>query len=233
MHQLRPSAERGHITLDWLDSHHSFSFGQYHDPRYMGFHALRVINQDIIAPGGGIATHSHQDMEIITYVLRGELAHKDSLGTIATIRAGEVQRMSAGRGISHSEYNASSTEPVELLQIWIQPEQNDIVPGYEQKDIGTTNHDGALQAIVRKGGGSGALDIHQDATLFRGLLKAGTAVNHALENNRAVWVQMIAGYASVSGEALSAGDAIGFVNTEALAFFAHGDAEFLLFDLSG
>ncbi len=231
MQTIRKSQDRGHVSLDWLDSRHSFSFGGYHDDRHMGFYDLRVINQDIIAPAGGFPTHSHKNMEIITYVLRGELAHKDSLGTVATIRAGEVQRMTAGRGISHSEFNASNTLPVELLQIWILPEQTDITPGYEQKDIGTSNHDGPLQTIVTKGGGNGVLNIHQDMTLLRGQLRAGEAVCYTLLNNRAAWIQMVAGRLTMNDEALLPGDATALTNQETLTFIAEENAEFLLFDL--
>lgn len=231
MQYIRPGVERGHVTLDWLDSRHSFSFGQYYDAKHMGFHDLRVINQDIIAPGGGFATHSHKDMEIITYVMRGELAHKDSLGTVATIRAGEVQRMSAGSGISHSEYNASAVEPVELLQIWLLPEQNGILPGYEQKDIGTANQAGPLQAIVTHGGGDGTLNVHQDMVLYRGLLKSGAMTSHVIPQNRAIWLQMVSGSLRVNDTQLMTGDALGLTEIDTAVFTAETDSEFLLFDL--
>ena len=231
MHYIRPSAERGHVQLDWLDSYHSFSFGHYHDPNHRGFSDLRVINQDIIAPGGGFPTHAHADMEIITYVLRGQLAHKDSLGTVATISAGEVQRMSAGSGIEHSEYNASKTEPVELLQIWILPEHRGIVAGYEQKNIGITNSKSPLQVIVQKGGGEETLNINQQITLYRGILNAAESTTYTLLPNRAVWVQIISGKIVVDGISLNQGDALGLTNIHSALIAAETASEFLLFDL--
>lgn len=175
---LRDRHERGHSNLGWLDSYFSFSFSNYYDPNHMGFRALRVINDDRIAPGAGFPTHGHRDMEIVTYVLQGSLEHKDSLGTGSVITPGEIQRMTAGSGIAHSEYNHSQEEPVHLLQIWILPEKSGLEPGYEQKPTGILDHPGQLQLIASRDGRDGSVLVHQDLSLYAAKLNAGDAVNY-------------------------------------------------------
>ena len=170
---VRKSEDRGHFAIDWLDSRHSFSFGEYYDPRHLGFSALRVINEDAIAPGGGFPTHPHKDMEIITYVLEGELEHKDSLGTGSVIRPGEVQRMSAGTGIRHSEYNPSPDQAARLLQIWLLPDKQGVAPGYEQKAFPASEREGRLRLVASPDGEDGSVRIHQNTKLYATLLKAG------------------------------------------------------------
>jgi redox-sensitive bicupin YhaK (pirin superfamily) len=203
---VRPAQERGRTALRWLDSYHSFSFGDYYDPAAMGFRSLRVINDDRVAPGTGFGMHPHRDMEIITYVLEGELRHQDSLGNGSVIRAGEVQRMTAGTGIVHSEFNPSSTQPVRLLQIWIVPEQKSLQPSYEERRILETEMAGRLRLIASRDGRDGAVTIHQDVDLLAGVLRKGERVNHHLRPGRAAWVQEARGAVALNGRPLREGD---------------------------
>jgi quercetin 2,3-dioxygenase len=229
---MRKSADRGHVNLGWLDTRHSFSFGHYHDPAHMGFSDLRVINQDRVAAGRGFDTHGHADMEIITYVLRGSVEHRDDLGVAATIQPGTVQRMSAGTGIRHSERNPSPHTETEFLQIWILPEARGMVPSYEQKDFGSTNSDGLLQLVASRDGRDGSITVHQDVNLYRGLMRSGEAVVHSV-GARNVWVQLVSGGLDVGGVVMAAGDGATIGSVAEIAITATDDAEFLLFDLRG
>jgi hypothetical protein len=227
MLHLRKSNDRGHANHGWLDSWHTFSFADYHDPQHVSFSALRVINEDRVAPGEGFPTHPHRDMEIITYVLEGALEHKDSLGTGSVIRPGEVQRMSAGTGIRHSEFNHSQTEPVHFLQIWILPDRQGVKPGYEQKRIGL---DGQLRLVASPDGHDGSVTIHQDARVYAARLN-GSEVTHTLASGRRAWLQVARGAVKLNGTTLQAGDGAGIENETALRLAADGSAEVLLFDL--
>ena len=231
MIQIRKADERGHAEHGWLESWHSFSFAEYHDPAHMGFSVLRVINEDIVAPGTGFGMHSHRDMEIVTYVLSGALQHKDSLGTGAVISTGEVQRMSAGTGIRHSEFNASETEPVHLLQIWILPERADITPGYEQRLIPDEEKRGRWKAIATPDGRDGSLTIHQDAALYAAILEDGERIQFRPEPGRVQYLQVARGELSMNGEVLSAGDAVAVTDEKELVLAVWGGGEVLLFDL--
>lgn len=228
--KIRASNERGRTEIDWLDSYHSFSFNYYHDPEYVHFRSLRVINEDYVKAGAGFAPHSHQNMEIITYILSGELAHKDSLGNGSTIKPGEIQRMSAGTGITHSEYNASQKDSVHLLQIWIIPEKKAIEPGYEQKSISITN--GQWQLIASKDVSATAVKIHQDANLFVTKLLANQSINYKMSPNRYVWIQVAKGSISLNDKLLNPGDGVAISEETVLAFLAKTDSEILLFDLA-
>ena len=232
MINVRPSHERGKTRTSWLDSNHTFSFNRYYDPRYTGFSDLLVINEDYVAPGMGFGTHSHQDMEIISYVVAGQLAHKDSTGTNSVIVPGEVQRMSAGTGVSHSEFNPSQTEPTHFLQIWIQPEQVGLKPSYEQRMFPEEERRGKLRLVASRNGSQGSVTIHQDAKLYAALLAPGDDVNHRLELNRHAWVQVIKGAISVNGAPLQAGDGAAISEENALSIQASEEAEILLFDLT-
>jgi len=232
MLKVRKSNERGHADHGWLDTYHTFSFNTYHDPNYMGFRSLRVINEDRVAPGTGFPTHGHQDMEILTYIVGGALEHRDSMGNGEVLHPGEIQRMSAGTGIRHSEFNPSDTEPVHLLQIWILPEQRGREPGYEQIAIGTGPTTDGLELIATPGGGNGAVDIGQDAKLYRGLVPKGASVEHALDAGRHAYVQVVRGQLAVNGQTLEAGDGAAASDESALRFSANEDAEFLVFDLA-
>jgi hypothetical protein len=228
---IRRANERGHTRIDWLDSWHTFSFGDYFDPQYVDFRALRVINEDYIAPGKGFGTHPHRDMEIVTYVLDGALEHRDSLGNGSVIRPGEIQRMSAGTGIRHSEFNASSTDPVHLLQIWLVPERVGLPPGYEQRPLPGGGR-GGLQVIASRDGRDGSVTIHQDASIHAARLAAGAHVEHRLAGGRHAWVQVARGALTVNGPALRAGDGAGISDERAVQLRADSDAEVLLFDLA-
>jgi len=228
---IRHREARGHANFGWLDSRHSFSFGHYHDPAHMGFGALRVINEDRVAAGAGFDTHGHADMEIVSYVLEGAVAHKDSLGTGATIRPGEVQRMTAGTGIRHSEFNASETEPVHFLQIWIVPERRGLEPGYEQKAFPAGGEGGPLLLVGSRDGREGSVTIHQDVDLWRAILKEGEATSFAVRDGRRVWLQVARGTLTAGGEPLYAGDGLGIVTPGTLEVTATDDAEVLIFDL--
>jgi len=227
MIQVRKANERGHANHGWLDSWHTFSFADYRDARHMGFSALRVINEDRVTPGEGFPTHPHRDMEIITYVLEGALEHKDSLGTGSVIRPGEVQRMSAGTGIRHSEFNHSQSEPVHFLQIWILPNVQGANPSYEQKRI---ELDGRLQLVASPDGGEGSVTIHQDARVYAARLNGGK-MGHALAPGRHAWLQIARGAVRFNGAELHAGDGAGIEGETDLRLAADGSAEVLLFDL--
>ncbi len=229
---IRKSEERGRANFGWLDSKHSFSFGHYYDPRHMGFGPLRVINDDRVAPGGGFPTHPHSDMEIISYVLEGALEHKDSTGTGSVIRPGDVQRMSAGTGIRHSEFNASRTEPVHFLQIWIIPEADGLAPGYEQKSFAETDRRSHLRLIGSRDGRDGSLTIHQDVDLYATLLAEGESVSHEIASGRRGWVQVARGSITLNGETLTEGDGAAVSDTGALRLEGKSDAEVLLFDMA-
>lgn len=229
---LRLAEERGSASLGWLQSKHTFSFGHYYDPNQIGFGPLRVINEDRVAPGGGFPTHPHADMEIISYVLEGALEHKDSLGTGSVIRPGDVQRMSAGTGVRHSEYNSSDKEPVHFLQIWIVPERDGIEPSYEQKTFSDDEKRGRLRLIASKDGRDGSLVVHQDANLYAALLGEGESVQHELAQGRGAWVQVTKGRVSLNGKPLKAGDGASVSTAGALEITGIEDAEILAFDLA-
>jgi redox-sensitive bicupin YhaK (pirin superfamily) len=232
MISLRPSHERGHTTLGWLESAHTFSFNNYVDPRHMGFRQLRVINDDWVKPGAGFGTHSHRDMEIITYVLEGALEHRDSTGNGSVIRPGDVQRMSAGTGISHSEYNHSPTTPVHFLQIWILPEQRGLAPGYEQRSFTPEELRGQWRLIAAKDGREGAVVIHQDVDVLAAQLEPGEQVTYRLQPGRHVWVQTASGRATLNGLLLKKGDGVAVSEVAALDLVAVDGSEVLLFDLA-
>jgi redox-sensitive bicupin YhaK (pirin superfamily) len=229
---LRPAKERGHYDHGWLDTRHTFSFGGYQDPRHMGFRHLRVINEDRVRPGQGFGTHSHRDMEIITYVLEGGLEHKDSLGNGSVIRPGEVQRMSAGTGVSHSEHNHSKTEPVHFLQIWILPEREGIDPGYEQRFFAEEEKRGRLRLVASRDGREGAVRVHQDAELYVSLLSAGEVVQHSQKLGRHAWLQAARGSVSLNGHEMGAGDGAAVSGEPLIEIVAKDAAEILLFDLA-
>jgi len=227
----RPAQERGKANFGWLDSAHTFSFGQYHDDAWMGFGPLRVINEDRVAPGGGFATHGHADMEIISVVLEGALQHKDSIGTGSVIRPNEVQKMSAGSGIRHSEFNASQTEPVHFLQIWIMPDKQNIQPSYEQKVFPAADRQGRLRLVASADGADGSLKIAQQASMYSALLGPGDAIRHPLKPGRLGWVQVVSGQVSVNGQALATGDGLGLKDESEIALQADQGVELLVFDL--
>lgn len=231
---VRKAHERGATRLGWLDSRHSFSFGSYYDPDHMGFGPLRVINDDRVAPGGGFAPHGHRDMEIVSYVLEGALAHKDSLGTGSVIRAGEIQRMSAGTGIRHSEFNASATEPVHFLQIWIVPAREGLVPSYAEMALPDGEGEPRLRRIAGPGGGRDALAIHADANIYAARLHPGEAVSHALPAGRIGWVQVVRGAVKLNGLSLAAGDGAAVADeVDLLVEGLEEGGEVLLFDMIG
>jgi redox-sensitive bicupin YhaK (pirin superfamily) len=227
----RPAAERGHFDHGWLDTSHTFSFADYHDPEHMGFRALRVINEDRVAAGQGFGAHSHRDMEIITYVLDGALAHADSIGNRSTIVPGDVQRMSAGTGITHSEFNARQDEPVHFLQMWLLPDRRGLAPGYEQKAIPESEERGALRLLASRDGRDGTVTIHQDVDLYGSRLEPGERVKHALADGRHAWLQMVRGRIELNGTPLAAGDGAAVSGESALEMVAQESAHLLLFDL--
>lgn len=232
MISLRRNNERGLSRFDWLDSRHTFSFGDYYDPQNMGFSDLRVINEDRVAPGGGFPTHSHRDMEIVTYVLEGALAHKDSTGTSSVIRVGDVQRMSAGTGISHSEYNASQTEPVHFLQIWIIPNRTGLQPGYEQRSFDLQKNSGSWMLIAAPDARDGAVKIHQDAELWLTALPEGAEIAYPLDAGRRAWLQVARGKVSLNGATLNTGDGAAIEDERVPGLTALEQSEILLFGLS-
>lgn len=232
MQTIRPSEARGHADFGWLDSRHSFSFGQYFDAEHMGFGPLRVINEDKVAPGAGFGAHGHADMEILSIVLAGGLEHQDSLGRREVIRPGDVQRMSAGTGVQHSEYNASKTDPVHFLQIWIIPESQGLAPSYEQVSIPTDARRGALTLLGSRDAREGSVRIHRDVDLYGSILNAGETLTHAIVPGRGVWIQMIRGDVQVNGDAIGAGDGLAAVEETELQIEAGAEAEFLLFDMA-
>jgi quercetin 2,3-dioxygenase len=229
---IRRAEDRGQTALDWLDSRHSFSFGDYYDPAHMGFGALRVINDDRVAPESGFGAHPHRDMEILTFVLEGALEHRDSLGNGSSITAGEVQRMTAGTGIRHSEFNASSVDPVHLLQIWILPEKRGLVPGYEQRRFGPQEKRGRLRLIASRDGRDGAVTLHQDVDLYAGVLEPGARASHTLRRGRRAWAQLARGEARVGDQLLRAGDGAALQDEAAVEINASQPTEVLLFDLA-
>ncbi|MBU2641369.1 MAG: pirin family protein [Gammaproteobacteria bacterium] len=232
MTRLRPSNERGHARQGWLDSYHTFSFGHYYDPEHLGFSNLRVINDDTVVPGAGFGTHGHQDMEIISYVLDGALEHKDSMGNGSVMRPGDVQRMSAGTGVQHSEYNHSKTEPVHFLQIWLEPNRFGVEPGYEEKHFSPEERRGHLVLLVSPDGRDGSLSAHQDGLLYGTLLEAGEAVEHALSAGRRAYVHVARGRVAVNGQSMDTGDGVALDDVTQVRLEGLGHAEVLLFDLS-
>jgi redox-sensitive bicupin YhaK (pirin superfamily) len=228
---IRPARERGHFDHGWLDTRHTFSFADYWDPRFMGWGPLRVLNEDRVQPARGFPTHGHRDMEIITYVLAGALEHRDSLGTGSVIRAGDVQRMSAGTGVRHSEYNPSPTEAVHFLQIWIEPARVGLPPGYEQKTFGEGDKRGRLCLVASPDGAEGSVTIHQDARVYATLLARDTALKHALARGRRAWVQVVRGTLALNGASLMAGDGAAVSGEAWLGIGGDVGAEALLFDL--
>jgi quercetin 2,3-dioxygenase len=230
---LRPANARGAANFGWLDTRHTFSFGNYYDPEHMGFASLRVINEDKVAPSQGFGTHGHRDMEIVTYVLEGKLEHKDNIGNGSIMRPGDVQRMSAGTGVLHSEYNASKTEPVHLLQIWILPEQAGISPSYEQAYFAPAERQGQLRLIGSRDGREGSVTIHQDVSLYAAILAAGESVSYQSAANRALWLQVAKGAIALNDQPLTAGDGAAITAAEALTITSTAaDTELLLFDLA-
>ena len=229
---VRKSEERGHFDLGWLDTYHSFSFDQYYDPAHMHFRSLRVINEDRVQPGQGFPTHSHRDMEIITYILSGALEHRDSMGNGSVIRPGDVQRMTAGTGVSHSEFNPSKTESVHLLQIWILPERCDLPPGYEQKTFTDEERRGSLRLIASSAGREGSVTINQDARVYAGILNADQKIDYRLAENRYAWLQIARGTIELNQAELRQGDGAAVSAEGNLSIVAHDQAELLLFDLA-
>jgi hypothetical protein len=229
---VRPAAERGQTRLDWLDSRHSFSFGDYYDPAHSQFRSLRVLNDDKVAPGTGFGMHPHRDFEILTYVVSGALEHKDSLGTGAVVRPGEVQRMTAGTGVLHSEFNPSESEPVHLLQIWLTPERRGLTPGYEQKAFSETDRRGRWKLVASHDGRDGSVTVRQDAELYAALLAPGETATHTFRNSRHGWLQVARGSVTLNGKPLTAGDGAAVSDEARLTVSATQPAEVLLFDLA-
>jgi len=228
----RPAEERGRGNLGWLDSRHTFSFADYHDPAHMGFRALRVINEDRVQPGRGFGTHPHRDMEIISYVLDGELGHKDSMGTGSVIRPGDVQRMSAGTGVLHSEMNPSPTRPVHFLQIWLMPERRGLPPQYEQKRFELEEKRGRLRLVASRDGRQDSVTVNQDVDLYAGVFEPGEGARLELRPGRHAWIQVARGEVTVNGETLHQGDGAAVSDEAALDIASTADAEILVFDLA-
>jgi redox-sensitive bicupin YhaK (pirin superfamily) len=230
---VRPAGERGHANHGWLDTWHSFSFADYHDPRHMGFRSLRVLNDDTVQPGEGFGTHGHRDMEIVSYVLEGALAHKDSMGVGSTIVPGDFQYMSAGTGVMHSEFNGSQTEPVHFVQIWILPDRAGHKPRYAEKRFEKADKMNRLRLVVSPDGADGSLAIRQDVKLYASVLENGKTAELALPKSRHLWVQALRGRVAVNGKMLSAGDGLAASDETSFTFEApDGEAEFLVFDLA-
>lgn len=229
---LRKSSDRGTADFGWLKAKYTFSFARYVDRRHMSFRALRVMNEDVVSPGAGFGEHPHDNMEIVTYILSGTLAHKDSMGNVATIKPGEIQRMTAGSGLTHSEFNHSKEEPVHLMQIWLFPETEDLQPGYEQKAFSEDERRDRLKLVVSEDAREGSLKIHQDAAIFASLLSKGQTLKHSLAAGRAAWLQLPRGELVVNGVAMHAGDGAAIENEQAIEIKATADSEFLLFDLA-
>lgn len=232
MKTLRRAADRGYFDHGWLQTSHTFSFADYHDAEHHHFRALRVMNEDVVAPGAGFGMHPHRDMEIVTYVLAGALEHKDSMGNGEVLRPGELQRMSAGTGILHSEFNPSPTEPVHLYQIWLFPEKKGLTPSYEQKSIPAAQRHNQLRVVASPTSREGSLRIHQDAELFLATLDGNVSLRHDVKPDRHAWLQVLRGAVQVDGQTLSAGDGLAVSQEPALEFTAQGAAEVLLFDLA-
>ena len=231
MIEMRQANERGHFKNHWLDSHHSFSFGEYYDPQHMGLSVLRVINDDNVVPGAGFPTHPHRDMEIVSYVLDGELAHKDSMGNGSVIRPGDVQRMSAGTGVTHSEFNPSDKNGTNFLQIWLIPNQQGVEPGYEQKHFAAESRQGQLTLLLSNDGRDGSIRASTDALMYGSLLDQGEQVTHRLPDNRVAYVHLARGSATVNGEKMQAGDGASIVDESQIELVGTDMAEVLLFDL--
>jgi quercetin 2,3-dioxygenase len=232
MMTIRHAKDRGHENHGWLDSRHTFSFADYYDPKFMGFRALRVLNEDRVQPGEGFGTHSHQDMEIISYVLEGALAHKDSTGSRSVIRPGTVQRMSAGTGVSHSEFNASQTERVHFLQIWFMPERSGLRPSYEERAYSDDELQGQLRLIASRDARDASLTIHQDLDIYAARLRSADAVSYAPRRGRHVWLQVARGAVALNDNQLKAGDGVAIVEEARIVIAANEDAEVLLFDMA-
>jgi quercetin 2,3-dioxygenase len=232
MMTIRKATERGHANHGWLDSHHTFSFADYYDPKHMGFRSLRVINDDRVEGGRGFGAHPHRDMEIISYVLEGALSHKDSMGTGATIRPGDVQRMSAGTGVVHSEFNASKADEVHFLQIWLIPSEQGIKPGYEQKTFSDGEKRGRLRLVASHNGADGSVKIHTDANVYAGLFGAGEQAQLELADQRGAWVHVARGKVKVNGEVLGEGDGVAIENERSVRVEGVDNAEVLVFDLA-
>lgn len=232
MQSVRRAQDRGQANFGWLDSRHTFSFGSYFDPKHMGFGPLRVINEDVVAPGRGFDTHGHRDMEIISYVLSGALAHEDSIGHGSVIRPGEIQRMSAGTGVRHSEYNHSDTDPLRFLQIWIMPDADGLTPGYEQQAISEADTANTLKLVGSSDGRDGSVLIHQDVDFFVTRLADNAEVSHELRPGRIAWIQVAAGAVDVNGTVLQAGDGMAIETASRLRLIAAPSAEVLLFDMT-
>ena len=232
MRVYHPADQRFHSLIDWLDSWHSFSFGEHYDPRRMGFRALRVINDDRIAGGGGFGTHGHRDMEILTWVLEGAVHHRDSTGGEGDIRPGELQRMTAGRGIRHSEFNASPTQPLRLLQIWLQPTKNNLEPGYAQTEFPVAGRQGRLQLIASPEGRDGSLTISAAAEVYAAQVRPGDTIVQAVRPGRHIWVQVANGSLTINGQAASEGDAVSLSDESELTLSSTATAEVVIFDLA-
>lgn len=232
MIKIRKAEERGHFNHGWLDTYHTFSFDNYYDPEHMGFGHLRVINEDRVKPGAGFATHGHRDMEIITYVLEGALEHKDSMGNGSVIHPGDVQRMSAGTGVTHSESNPSRDEPLHLMQIWILPERKGLTPGYEQKYFAPEEKRGRLRLVASRDGQEGSVTIHQDARVFAGALAPGEEILHTLSASRRAWIQVVRGRLRLNGNLLEQGDGAAVADEKSLRITGEDEGEALLFDLA-
>ncbi len=230
---LRCANSRGQSDLGWLDSRHTFSFADFHDPQYMGFGVLRVINEDRVAPGKGFGPHPHREMEIVSYVLAGALEHKDSLGTGSIIAPGDVQRMSAGTGVRHSEFNHSPIDPVHFLQIWIVPERRGLEPSYEQVSVADADKQGRLHLVGSRDGRQGSVTIHQDLSLYASRLSVNDGIEHSLAAQRQAWLQMVRGTAQVNGELLSGGDGLAIEDVDSVSVTSTAeDTELLLFDMA-
>jgi len=233
MLEIRTAADRGHAHHGWLESRHTFSFAGYYDPRFMGFHALRVINEDRVAPGKGFDTHSHRDMEILSYVIEGALEHRDSMGHGSVIRPGEIQLMRAGTGVSHSEYNHSNDEPVHFLQIWVLPDQDGLEPGYDQRAFPEGERRGSFRLIASPDGADGSVRIHQDVSLYATLLESGEKLVQRLDPSRYGWLQLVRGHLDLGGGlSVSAGDGVAISRESVLEVSAADSSEALLFDLA-
>ena len=232
MIEIRKAAERGHANHGWLDTYHTFSFASYRDPQHMGFRSLRVMNEDFVKPGHGFGTHPHQDMEIVTYVLEGALEHKDSMGNGEVLRPGEFQRMSAGTGITHSEFNPSDAEPVHLYQIWLFPQRKGLEPSYEQKQFAEEERRNRLRLVASQDAADGSLLVHQDARIYLSSLDAGKQVTHTILPGRHAWLQVLRGNVSVNGHALDTSDGAAISGESELKIVATHPAEIMLFDLN-
>ena len=232
MIRIRPANERGHADHGWLDTYHTFSFANYHDPQNMGFRSLRVINDDRVAAGGGFPMHPHRDMEIVSYVVEGALEHRDNMGNGSVIRPGDVQRMSAGTGVMHSEVNPSDTEGMRLLQIWIVPARTGIEPSYEQRHFSTDDRKGKLRVVASPDGAEGSVTVHTDARIFAALLGPGDRVAHEIDDGRGVWVQVVRGSIRLGDEVLSEGDGAAVEQQTSVQIEGESESEILLFDLT-